>query len=43
MEQQAIVDALDKCNWNKSRAAKLLGIGRTSLYSKLKKYKISMR
>nr|WP_287410754.1 sigma-54 dependent transcriptional regulator [Pseudodesulfovibrio sp.] len=43
MEQQAIVDALDKCNWNKSRAAELLGIGRTSLYSKLKKYKISMK
>ncbi|WP_353618292.1 helix-turn-helix domain-containing protein [Pseudodesulfovibrio nedwellii] len=43
MEKQAIVDALDKCNWNKSRAAELLGIGRTSLYSKLKKYKISMK
>jgi transcriptional regulator with PAS, ATPase and Fis domain len=34
--KQALIDALKKTNGNKSKAAKLLGIGRTSLYQKMK-------
>jgi len=32
---------LEDCNWNKQQAAIRLGISRSTLYSKLKKYKIS--
>ena len=35
-EKQALIDALKIMNGNKSKAAKLLGIGRTSLYQKMK-------
>jgi two-component system response regulator HydG len=35
-EKQALIDALKNTNGNKSMAAKLLGIGRTSLYQKMK-------
>jgi DNA-binding NtrC family response regulator len=35
-EKQALVDALRQTGGNRSRAAKLLGIGRTSLYQKIK-------
>jgi DNA-binding NtrC family response regulator len=35
IKQQAIKDALLQCNGNKSRAAKLLGISRKALYSRL--------
>ncbi len=36
LEKQMIQDALIKCNYNKSAAARLLGIKRTTLYYKLK-------
>lgn len=32
---------LTDCNWNKKSAARRLGIGRSTLYSKLKKYRIA--
>jgi transcriptional regulator with PAS, ATPase and Fis domain len=40
-ERQAIVDALEKSGGNRAEAAKQLGIHRTGLYQKMKKYDIS--
>lgn len=39
-EKQLIISALDKCLGNKSAAAKTLGISRSLLYSKLRKYNL---
>jgi len=33
---EAIVQALEKCDWNKAKAARLLGISRPTLYRKIK-------
>ena len=41
-EKQAIIDALKAAGGNKTRAAKNLQIGRTSLYEKIQKYNISL-
>ncbi|MCL7748489.1 sigma-54 interaction domain-containing protein [Halalkalibacter alkaliphilus] len=40
VEHQLIVDTLEKANNNKSKTAKILGISRSALYDKLKKYQI---
>ncbi len=40
MERNAIVDAIRRLNGDKLQAAKLLGIGKTTLYRKLKEYNI---
>lgn len=40
-ERQAIIDALEKVNYNKSKAAILLNIDRKTLYNKLKLYNIA--
>lgn len=40
LECDRILDALDRHNGNKSRAAQELGIGRTNLIAKIKKYAI---
>ncbi len=40
-EMSLILQALDKCNWVKNKAAKLLGLNRTTLVEKLKKKGIS--
>jgi two-component system response regulator HydG len=40
-ERQAIIDVLEKVNYNKSKAAELLKIDRKTLYNKLKLYNIS--
>ena len=39
-ERLYILRTLAECNWNKKLAASVLGINRSSLYSKLKKYEI---
>lgn len=41
-EQQMILDALEKTQGNKSKAAKLLSIDRKTLYNKLKQYDIRL-
>jgi two-component system, NtrC family, response regulator HydG len=41
-EEQAIRQALEKANYNKSKAAKLLDIDRKTLYNKLKLYNINL-
>ena len=40
-EKKLLIDILEECNWNKSQAASRLGISRSSLYSKLKKFQLS--
>ena len=42
-ERQAIEEALAACGNNQSRAAQRLGVGRTTLYRKMKKYGITGR
>ncbi len=42
-EKDAILKALDKVDWNKAKAARTLGIGRATLYNKLKRYGIKNR
>jgi DNA-binding NtrC family response regulator len=39
-ERDLILGAMEKCNWNKREAARLLEISRGTLYSKLKKHNI---
>lgn len=41
VEKQHLIEALEACNWNKKAAADHLGIGRSTLYVKLKKFNIS--
>ena len=41
LEKQAILDTLHKLNGDKLLAARLLGIGKTTLYRKLKEYGIA--
>jgi len=41
MEKELIVRALNKANWNRSKAAEILNINRRLLYSKIKEYNIS--
>ena len=39
-EKTLLLEALDSCGWNKKMAAERLGIGRSTLYAKLKKHHI---
>jgi DNA-binding NtrC family response regulator/HAMP domain-containing protein len=41
IEKQHFLETLETCSWNKKAAAKALGIARSTLYVKLKKYNIS--
>ena len=40
-ERQIIIDALEQNGWNRQDTARLLGINRTTLYKKMKKYDIT--
>ena len=40
-EKEAIRDALEKTGYNKTMAAKVLGISRATLYAKIQKYKLT--
>lgn len=42
VEQEAIIDALYKTQGNQSQAAEKLGMGRTLLIHKIKKYNLNM-
>jgi transcriptional regulator with PAS, ATPase and Fis domain len=40
-EKKAILAVLNQCHWNRKKAAEALGINRTTLYNKMRKYNIS--
>lgn len=42
-DRDAIVQALEKTGWNKAKAARLLGIDRTTIYQKIKMFNIIER
>ena len=39
-ERELIIAVLNDCNWNRIKAAATLGVNRTTLYNKMKKYNI---
>jgi len=39
-EKEQILQALDRCGWNKLKTAQFLGIGRQTLYNKIKLYEL---
>lgn len=40
-ERDHIIAVLQGCNWNRKKAADILGVNRTTLYNKMKKYEIN--
>ena len=40
-EKNLLVEVMEECDWNKSQAARHLGISRSTLYDKLKKHQVS--
>jgi len=42
-ERDLIIQALEEQDWNRNQAAAALGVNRTTLYNKMKKYKIPFK
>ena len=42
-EREMIISVLNECNWNRNKAAASLGVNRTTLYNKMKKYHIPFK
>ena len=42
IEKKVLLEALEKADWNKSKAARLLNIDRKALYNRIKKYNITI-
>lgn len=42
-EREHILSVLNNCHWNRSKTAAALGVNRTTLYNKMKKYKLPFR
>ena len=40
VEKEAILNVLENCGWNVSRAARMLGIGRNTIYRRLKEWEV---
>ena len=40
-DQQEILEALNKTDWNKAKAARILGISRRTIYRKIDEYKLA--
>jgi transcriptional regulator of acetoin/glycerol metabolism len=43
LERDILVRALRECDWNRSQAARKLGIGRRTLYDRMARYGISLK
>jgi transcriptional regulator of acetoin/glycerol metabolism len=42
IERETITQVLRECRWNKARAAKRLGLSRTQLYIRIRRYGLEM-
>ena len=43
IKDQSVLDALDKCNWNRGKAAKLLGINQSTIWRTLARLGLNKR
>jgi DNA-binding NtrC family response regulator len=43
LEKEILIRALRECDWNRSQAARKLGIGRRTLYDRMSRYGISLK
>ena len=43
LEKDVLIRALRECDWNRSQAARRLGIGRRTLYDRMARFGISLK
>ena len=43
LEKELLIRALRECDWNRSQAARKLGIGRRTLYDRMARFGISLK